>query len=117
MQPDTGISLKKCLATLFVSVAALPPADWLIAPATAGVPALQWQPCGTSTPAGFECALVPVPLDHAYPDGKTITLAVIRHPATEPNNRIGTLFFNPGGPGGPGTVDMPTWLSLFPVTV
>src|SRR3954467_2702039 len=108
MRPDTGISLKRCLAILLVSVATLPPAaDRLIAPATAGVPALQWQPCAAPTPAGFECASVPVPLDHAHPDGKTITLAVIRHPATEPGNRFGTLFFNPGGPGGQGTINLP----------
>lgn len=40
-----------------------------------------------------------VPLDHARPDGPTIDLAVARRPATDPSRRIGSLFFNPGGPG------------------
>jgi pimeloyl-ACP methyl ester carboxylesterase len=46
-----------------------------------------------------------------------IDLAVIRHAATDPASRIGTLFFNPGGPGGPGTEDLPAWLALFPAPV
>jgi pimeloyl-ACP methyl ester carboxylesterase len=33
------------------------------------------------------------------PDGKTPTLAVARRPASDPDRRVGTLFFNPGGPG------------------
>jgi pimeloyl-ACP methyl ester carboxylesterase len=118
MQPDTGISLKKWLRFLLVSVVALPPvANRLIAPATANASAPQWQSCASPTPAGFECASVPVPLDHAHPDGAKITLAVVRHPATGPGDRIGTLFFNPGGPGGQGTIDLPTWLGLFPATI
>jgi pimeloyl-ACP methyl ester carboxylesterase len=40
-----------------------------------------------------------VPLDAAVPDGPTIDLAVARRPATDPARRIGSLFFNPGGPG------------------
>jgi pimeloyl-ACP methyl ester carboxylesterase len=40
-----------------------------------------------------------VPLDWAHLGGPKITLAVIRHRASRPRQRIGTLFFNPGGPG------------------
>jgi pimeloyl-ACP methyl ester carboxylesterase len=78
---------------------------------------VHWQPCASPTPVGFECASVPVPLDHAHPDGAGITLAVIRQPAAGPGDRIGTLFFNPGGPGGQGTIDLPTWIGLFPAAV
>jgi pimeloyl-ACP methyl ester carboxylesterase len=35
----------------------------------------------------------------AHPGGPTITLAVIRQRASRPRERLGTLFFNPGGPG------------------
>jgi pimeloyl-ACP methyl ester carboxylesterase len=54
-----------------------------------------------------------VPLDYGNPQGTTIELAVIRHRATDPTNRIGALFFNPGGPGGAGTELLPDWIGLF----
>ncbi|PPQ35743.1 hypothetical protein CCS01_06695 [Rhodopila globiformis] len=118
MRPCTGISRKKCLGFLLVSFVTLPlAAGCLIVPAMAGVPAPQWQPCASAARAGFECASVPAPLDYAKPGGATITLAVIRHQANQPDNRIGTLFFNPGGPGGAGTQDLPAWFALFPQAV
>src|SRR3954462_6881249 len=83
----------------------------------APVPAIHWAACEAPAPAGFDCATVPVPLDYARPDGGTVTLAVIRHQAAEPGNRIGTLFFNPGGSGGQGTVDVPNWFALFPAPI
>ena len=43
-----------------------------------------------------------MPLDHARPRGAAISIAVIRLPATDPTRRIGSLFLNPGGPGGSG---------------
>jgi pimeloyl-ACP methyl ester carboxylesterase len=47
----------------------------------------------------FECARVAVPLDWSRPDGKNIELAVMRHLASRPDKRIGSMFLNPGGPG------------------
>ena len=52
-----------------------------------------WQDCFES-----ECARVEVPLDYDDPDGASVDVAVTRIPAT--GERIGTLFVNPGGPGG-----------------
>ncbi|MEW2358787.1 alpha/beta hydrolase [Spirillospora sp. NPDC029432] len=49
-----------------------------------------------------ECATVTVPLDYSEPDGDTISLALIRARATGPGERIGSLVFNFGGPGGSG---------------
>jgi pimeloyl-ACP methyl ester carboxylesterase len=44
-----------------------------------------------------------VPLDYGHPDGRKITLALSRVPATAPaDKRQGVLLVNPGGPGGPG---------------
>jgi pimeloyl-ACP methyl ester carboxylesterase len=86
-----------------------------LAQAAVQVPALHWKPCDTTT--GFDCATAKVPLDHAHPAAGKIDLAVIRHAATDPGNRVGTLFFNPGGPGGAGTDDLPQWLALFPAPV
>ncbi|SDR74123.1 alpha/beta hydrolase fold [Friedmanniella luteola] len=58
---------------------------------------LTWRLCGR----GLQCATVLAPLDHADPDGQALTLALARRPATSEPRR-GTLFINPGGPGGSG---------------
>jgi pimeloyl-ACP methyl ester carboxylesterase len=84
---------------------------------SASVPELAWQPCSDPAQSGFECASARVPLDYGDPQGSTIELAVIRHLASDPTNRIGALFFNPGGPGGIGTEDLPTFFDLFPAEV
>ena len=49
--------------------------------------------------ARLECAHVRVPLDWDRPDGAKITLKVVRHLASRPEQRIGSLFVNFGGPG------------------
>jgi len=54
---------------------------------------LDWRNCGNA-----DCAKVLVPLDYADPSGATIELSIVRISAQgEP---IGSLFVNPGGPGG-----------------
>ena len=45
---------------------------------------------------------MPVPLDYDRPSDGTITLALLRLPAADPAQRKGSLFVNPGGPGGSG---------------
>ncbi|CAL9523141.1 hypothetical protein SUDANB1_03866 [Streptomyces sp. enrichment culture] len=62
------------------------------------VPSLAWSDCQD----GFECANADVPLDYRDPQGRTITLAVIRKKAANPATRKGTLFLQPGGPGNSG---------------
>lgn len=59
---------------------------------------IDWTSCGP----GLECASVPVPVDWSKPEGERITLAVIRHPASNPDEKIGTMFIEPGGPGDTG---------------
>ncbi len=73
---------------------------------------VRWQPCagGDVAPAAgpaLQCARVPVPLDHDDPTAASLTLALVRRPATDAAHRIGSLFVNPGGPGGSG-VDLVT---------
>ncbi len=63
-------------------------------------PTVAWQPCEGQD--RFECATVPVPLDHDDPDGDTIDIALIRLPAPAAARRIGSLVVNPGGPGASG---------------
>ena len=77
------------------------------------VPVLDWQPCTS----GFFCATATVPLDYADPSGATITIAMIKHPATDAAHRIGSVFFNPGGPGEPGVASLPEVYPLFPPAV
>jgi pimeloyl-ACP methyl ester carboxylesterase len=84
-------------ALLGVPVAEAAPAH-STASAGAHVPRLDWSDCGD----GFQCASARVPLDYDHPGGAKISLALIRHPATDPARRIGSLFLNPGGPGGSG---------------
>jgi pimeloyl-ACP methyl ester carboxylesterase len=67
--------------------------------AAPAMPRVHWSPCER---AAFECAVVPVPLDHDDPGGASILLSLIRLPATDPAGRIGSLLLNPGGPGGSG---------------
>ncbi|MGD0882125.1 MAG: alpha/beta hydrolase [Acidimicrobiales bacterium] len=55
-----------------------------------------------------------VPLDYSHPDGATIQIALARHPAEIPSERIGSLVINPGGPGGSGIDDLANELSVMP---
>jgi pimeloyl-ACP methyl ester carboxylesterase len=57
---------------------------------------LDWTACGD---AGAQCATPAVPKDYGSPRAGTLDLAVARSPATDPSKRIGSLFFNFGGPG------------------
>ena len=67
----------------------------------ADLTSLAWEPCGD---AGAECTTVEVPRDYDRPDGDTLEIAVSRVAATDPARRIGTLFFNFGGPGAPAAI-------------
>lgn len=77
-------------------------------PAGGAVPdqGLSWRPChqnlGAEFGVTFECTTVNVPLDYDQPNGPTIRLAMVRLPATDPEAKIGSIFLNPGGPGGSG---------------
>ncbi|MEN3299842.1 alpha/beta hydrolase [Pseudonocardia sp.] len=114
------------LATAMTAVSAMlgaSPATMPEAPATSSPPpALQWADCpvpppGSASVAGFRCATARVPMDHGKPDGDTFSLAVIKHPAGDPAQRIGTLFWNPGGPGDAGTQYLPVSIGGFPAEV
>jgi pimeloyl-ACP methyl ester carboxylesterase len=59
-----------------------------------------WHACDDDSE--LDCATVDVPLDYADPDGETISLALDRRRARDPDNKVGSLLVNPGGPGGSG---------------
>ncbi|MFJ6655434.1 alpha/beta hydrolase [Streptomyces sp. NPDC091377] len=90
-------------------------------PSGSGLPASltsqrpDWGKCDATddSPApgsGWQCATLKVPLDWSKPEGKTIDLALIRAKA-EGDDRIGSLLFNFGGPGGSGVSTMPAFES------
>jgi pimeloyl-ACP methyl ester carboxylesterase len=66
-------------------------------------PHLAWADCGVTAEArkdGVQCALADLPLDYHAPDGAQVHIAVARVPAQDRAHRMGSLFFNVGGPGG-----------------
>jgi pimeloyl-ACP methyl ester carboxylesterase len=87
------------LAAILGSLAARP-VDAASAPAPSGtpVPNLRWSSCYGK----FQCATARVPLDYDRPRGAKISLALIRLPASGPGPKLGSIFLNPGGPGGSG---------------
>lgn len=68
----------------------------------APIPELDWTACEGEGLEAFECTTAEVPTDYDRPNGATTTIALTRHPATDPEQRAGSLFLNFGGPGGPG---------------
>ncbi|MGW0773355.1 alpha/beta hydrolase [Streptomyces sp. NPDC002835] len=86
---------------------------------------LEWRACPPPTdaqgngpspsplPGGtqWQCSFMDVPLDYEKPDGETIELALIRAPARDQKNRIGSLVFNFGGPGASGVYTLPALAS------
>ena len=59
---------------------------------------LEWTSCDVG-----ECAEVMVPVDYDDPSAGTTTIAMTRQVAQgAPEDRVGTLFLNPGGPGASG---------------
>ncbi|MFB7090326.1 alpha/beta hydrolase [Streptomyces sp. NPDC056296] len=73
---------------------------------------IAWAPCASD--AAFECGTFEVPLDYRALDGGRIDVALIRRPAADPARRIGSLVFNPGGPGASGIDALMSAYSLFP---
>jgi pimeloyl-ACP methyl ester carboxylesterase len=88
--------IRRLLAGLVVLVALIAPAG--ASGAEPAVPVLDWADCGE----GFQCATATVPQDYGDPAGPSYQLALTRLPATDAAHRIGSLFMNPGGPGGSG---------------
>lgn len=94
---------------LAVPANADPMADATAAPDAAAAP-VQWGACPpeelNGVPAAdlhlFSCATYAVPLDYQHPKQAAVSLALMRRTANKPDQRIGSLFLNPGGPGGSG---------------
>ena len=74
---------------------------------------LSWGGCGsfavsqddaqTFADPTYDCTYLRVPLDYSHPDAGEAKIAVLRKKASASDDRIGSLVFNPGGPGASGT--------------
>ncbi len=115
-----------CVATVLAAGLVFAPAGSGVAmgarsarAATAGVvvPRLVWHRCTGKGQTGFQCATARVPLDYRYPRGAMIKLAVIRHRASDGARRLGSVFYNPGGPGMSGVELLPHVLGFFPAAL
>src|SRR3954451_21250250 len=64
-------------------------------------PGIAWTSCEPpfANDDRLQCGKLSVPLDWDRPNGQHLDLAVIRHLASRPQERIGSAFLNPGGPG------------------
>ncbi|GAB2595263.1 alpha/beta fold hydrolase [Streptomyces capparidis] len=82
---------------------------------------IAWRACGAPTVnqgggdrpqplngTAWECGTLKAPLDWAEPGGETIGVAMIRAKAARPKERVGSLVFNFGGPGGSGVSILPS---------
>lgn len=77
-----------------------------------GATPIQWSACPADVLAEIpaaertkvSCANHPVPLDHRKPRGEKITIALMKRPADDQAAKVGSLFINPGGPGGAGLI-------------
>ena len=71
-------------------------------PAASAAPReITWEPCPPHvTTAGATCGRVNVPMDYDNPDGEQISVGFVKVAARGAQPSKGTLFTNPGGPGG-----------------
>ncbi|CAM5467724.1 Alpha/beta hydrolase OS=Streptomyces alboniger OX=132473 GN=CP975_23535 PE=3 SV=1 [Streptomyces alboniger] len=79
---------------------------------------LEWDRCeapegGTAPGSGWQCATLEVPVDYAEPGGDTMGIALIRGRTTGKGERIGSLLFNFGGPGGSGVSGLPSFADMY----
>ncbi|RLL70168.1 alpha/beta hydrolase [Streptomyces sp. Z26] len=96
-----AVVLAGTLAAAPAPAGAATPAAARTASDASAVAAPKWTGCATSAYPRLQCATVRVPLDHARPGGRKITLALSRVPHTARTYQ-GPLLVNPGGPGGSG---------------
>ncbi|PYH99771.1 alpha/beta-hydrolase [Aspergillus ellipticus CBS 707.79] len=90
------------LASLAIP-ALLTVADARSVPASSTFTPIKWSNCTIPSP-GFDCGTLEVPIDWDEPFGAKVQLGMLRQKALKPEKRIGSFFFNPGGPGDNATI-------------
>ncbi|GAA2432231.1 alpha/beta hydrolase [Actinomadura vinacea] len=97
-----GLGVAAGLAAGTVAVTSFVTSPTVNATPVAAAQSLTWTPCDDPDNPGAECATLKLPVDWDRPDGPTFGLALARRKATEPDARVGSLVFGPGGPGDSG---------------
>jgi hypothetical protein len=82
----------------------------LSAPSSCGNASTQWTNCPSSFEISprLQCANITVPLDHDQPYGEKIDLTLVKLPASNTENRKGTIVIQFGGPGDPTYTELNT---------
>jgi len=91
-----SIRAKAILAGMLVLAGLMAPAP---ASAKPSVGEFEWVKCNKQTPR-CRIGVIVLPRDYSEPNGKKVAIVAAKVPAT--GKRKGTLFYNPGGPGGSG---------------
>ncbi|ORY90800.1 TAP-like protein-domain-containing protein [Leucosporidium creatinivorum] len=61
---------------------------------------LHWTPCGD----GLQCSKLAVPLNwDNRTDEREVVLSILKRPGSRQKDKLGSLYINPGGPGGAGS--------------
>lgn len=68
-----------------------------VAPAVGG--SINWKSCTEDDLDPTMCATFKVPYDYNKPSVGQFSLKLVKHPASKPAKRIGSMLVNPGGPG------------------
>ncbi|MGW2250612.1 alpha/beta hydrolase [Kitasatospora sp. NPDC001660] len=101
-----AVTCALALVTGSAVAASAAPVDLAPGTAEAKVDPVAWTPCNPDPskpdPGVYDCAVYPVPMDYDNPSGEKVGIAMMRRRASDPAKRIGSLFLNPGGPGGSG---------------
>jgi pimeloyl-ACP methyl ester carboxylesterase len=97
-------TLRAALALPVVALAVISTAVSANAASEQPARTITWAPCAQD--ATVDCGKLVLPINWDSPKDGTFTLALARRKAKVPSERIGSLVFDPGGPGGPGVATL-----------
>lgn len=103
---------------LILAAFALPASLPAAAQSEIPVPKLTWEACpaapkGSAPTDGLLCSTATVPMDYDNAGAGSFMLALIKAPATDRTGKLGTIFWNPGGPSDAGTEFLPALIGGF----
>ncbi|MBD8059167.1 alpha/beta fold hydrolase [Cellulomonas sp. JH27-2] len=73
---------------------------------------IDWFDCSAVVGPRSDCGTIQLPVDYDQPTGAKTEVSLLRVRVADPKKKVGTLFINPGGPGGSG-VDIAANASAF----
>src|SRR5690349_11719522 len=110
MNPE--IVVRRIMSVCFTAVLLTTAAAPAFADAQGSALPVEWAACTAEALAqvpvaerpNVTCAAYQVPVNHSRPADGKIGIAMMRRAAPDQSAKIGSLFINPGGPGGSGLV-------------